>query len=54
VIDYDGAMGPHINDPSLQVSREQLAGWMKDAGLTQVDEVKLFTDKYYLAFARQP
>jgi precorrin-6B methylase 2 len=53
VVDYDGAIGPHIIDPSLQVTREQLAGWMKDAGFTQVDEVKLFTDKFYLVFARQ-
>ena len=54
VVDYDGAVSPHIGDPSLQVTREQLAGWMKDAGFKQVDEVKLFTDKFYLVFARQP
>ena len=54
VLDYEGGMGPHGSDPSLQAPREQLVGWMKDAGLKQVDEVKLFTDKYYLVFARQP
>ena len=26
---------------------------MKDAGLAQVDEVKLFPDKYFLVFARK-
>ena len=40
--------------PTLQVSREQLTGWMTDAGLSRVDDVKLFPDKYYLIFARQP
>lgn len=54
VIDYEGGMGPHSADPALQVPREQLIGWMKDAGLTQVDDVKLFTDKYYLCFAKRP
>jgi len=54
VIDYEGGIGPHIKDPSLQVSREQLTGWMNDAGLKQVDDVKLFADKYYLVFSKQP
>jgi ubiquinone/menaquinone biosynthesis C-methylase UbiE len=53
VIDYEGGMGPHAQQPELQVTREQLAAWMKDAGLTQVEDVKLFPDKYYLAFARR-
>jgi precorrin-6B methylase 2 len=54
VVDYEGGVGPHRGDPSLQASREQLVGWMKDAGFRQVDDVKLFTEKYYLVFARQP
>ena len=51
VIDYEGGMGPHAKEPQLQVTREQLAAWMKDAGLVQVEDVKLFADKYFLAFA---
>jgi ubiquinone/menaquinone biosynthesis C-methylase UbiE len=54
VVDYEAGKGPHPNDPTLQVSREQLTGWMTDAGLSRVDDVKLFPDKYYLIFARQP
>ena len=34
-------------------SLQQLAGWMKDAGFAQVDDVKLFPDKYFLAFAKK-
>lgn len=54
VVDYEGGIGPHSSDQSLQVPREQLVAWMKDAGLQQVEDVKLFTDKYFLVFARQP
>jgi len=32
--------------------RQQLATWMRDAGLHQVDDVKLFGEKYFLVFAR--
>ena len=54
VIDYEGGIGPHASDPTLQVPREQLVAWMKAAGLRQVDDVNLFKDKYYLSFAKQP
>ena len=53
VIDYEPARSPHSQQPELQVSREQLIAWMKDAGLTQIEDVKLFTDKYFLAFAKR-
>ena len=51
VVDYEGGRGPHRDQPALEVTREQLAGWMKDAGLSQVEDVKLFPDKYFLVFA---
>ncbi len=51
VIDYEGGKGPHREQPELEVTRPQLAGWMTAAGLTQVEDVKLFPDKYCLAFA---
>ena len=54
VVDYEAGKGPHPDQPQLQVSREALIGWMSDAGLMRVDDVKLFPDKYYLIFARQP
>jgi precorrin-6B methylase 2 len=53
VIDYEGGKGPHREQPELEVTRAQLAGWMKEAGLTEVEDVKLFPDKYFLAFARK-
>lgn len=52
VVDYEGGQGPHRTDATLQVPREQLAGWMAAIGFRQVAEVKLFTDKYVLVFGR--
>jgi SAM-dependent methyltransferase len=53
VVDYEPGKGPHREQPQLEVSREQLATWMRDAGLAQVDDVKLFPEKYFLVFARR-
>ena len=53
VVDYEPGKGPHSGQPELEVSRAQLAGWMRDAGLAQVDDVKMFDDKYFLVFARR-
>ena len=53
VVDFEGGKGPHSKQPELEVTREQLAGWMNAAGLTQVEDVKLFPEKYFLVFARR-
>ena len=53
VIDYEGGKGPHREQPELEVTREQLTAWMRDAGFAQVEDVRLFPDKYFLAFARK-
>jgi ubiquinone/menaquinone biosynthesis C-methylase UbiE len=53
IVDYEGGQGPHATQPELQATREQLIGWMKDAGLVQVEDVRMFPDKYYLVFARK-
>ena len=53
VIDYEGGQGPHRDQPSLEVTRQQLAGWMTEAGFVQVEDVKLFSDKYFLVFAKK-
>lgn len=53
IVDFEPAQGPHPDQPQLQVSRQQLAVWMRDAGFAQVEDVKLFPDKYVLVFARR-
>jgi ubiquinone/menaquinone biosynthesis C-methylase UbiE len=52
VIDYEQGQGPHKDHPELEVSREQLAGWAKDAGLKQTQEVKMFPDRYFLVYSK--
>lgn len=53
IVDYEPGKGPHREQPQLEVSRDQLTGWMRDAGFTQADDVKLFADKYMLVFGRE-
>jgi ubiquinone/menaquinone biosynthesis C-methylase UbiE len=53
VVDYEGSQGPHPKEPELQVTREQLTAWMTAAGLTQIQDVKLFPTKFFLIYARQ-
>lgn len=53
VVDFEPGQGPHPDQPQLQVSRQQLTAWMSDAGFAQVDDVKLFSEKYVLVFARR-
>jgi ubiquinone/menaquinone biosynthesis C-methylase UbiE len=53
VVDFEGGKGPHLQQPELQVSREQLATWMQAAGFALVADAKLFPEKYVLTFARK-
>jgi len=52
VIDYEAGLGPHKAQPGLQVSREQLGAWAKEAGLKQAEEVKMFPDRYFLVYSK--
>lgn len=54
VIDFHPALGPHKNDPSLQVTRDQAGAWMAAAGFVPVEEPPLYTDKWYVVYARKP
>jgi ubiquinone/menaquinone biosynthesis C-methylase UbiE len=53
VIDYEQGQGPHKDHPELEVSREQLAGWAKDLGLKQAQDVKMFSDRYFLVYSKK-
>ena len=52
VVDFEPGRGPHAGQKEMEVSGEDLAGWMKAAGLTRVDDIKMFDDKYFLIFAK--
>jgi ubiquinone/menaquinone biosynthesis C-methylase UbiE len=53
VIDYEKGRGPDRDHPELELSREQLVVWAKEAGLKQVEEVKMFPDRYFLVFSNK-
>ena len=52
IIDYELGQGPHKAAPELEVSREQLGAWAKEAGLKQVEDVKMFPDRYFLVYSK--
>ena len=53
IIDYEGGQGPHGKQPELQVTRQQLASWMAAAGFSQSDDIKLFSDRYFLVYSKR-
>lgn len=53
VVDFEAGRGPHRTDPSLEVSRAQLLGWMDAIGFVQRVDAALFDDKYVLVFGRR-
>jgi ubiquinone/menaquinone biosynthesis C-methylase UbiE len=52
VIDFHPELGPHRNDPKLQVTREQAREWMAAAGLRPLAEHPLYDDKWYVVYGR--
>lgn len=52
VIDYHAAQSPHRDEPALRVSKEQAAFWLADAGFTPVEDIELFTDKWFIVYRR--
>ncbi len=53
VIDFEPGQGPHKDHPELEVSRQQLQDWTSDAGLKPIEDIKMFSDKYFLIYAKK-
>jgi ubiquinone/menaquinone biosynthesis C-methylase UbiE len=53
LIDFHPESGSHRNQPNLQVSKDQAAALMADAGFKPVEEISLFTDKYFVVYGRR-
>ena len=43
----------HKDQPEMHISQDEVEAWMKDAGLTLIEEVDLFEDKFFLVFGRR-
>jgi ubiquinone/menaquinone biosynthesis C-methylase UbiE len=53
-VEPDATTGVHRDDPKLQVTKEQLTAWMAAIGFAPAGEFPLFTDKWFVVFARTP
>jgi ubiquinone/menaquinone biosynthesis C-methylase UbiE len=52
VIEPEPGKGPHAGTPSLELSKDQVTAWMKGAGLTPVENVSLFTDRWFVIYKK--
>ena len=52
VIDFHPELGPHKNDPTLQVTKAQSEAWFASIGFKPVAEPALYTDKWFVVYAR--
>jgi ubiquinone/menaquinone biosynthesis C-methylase UbiE len=52
VIDFHPELGPHKNEPSLQVTRDQAKAWMAAIGFKPAEEHSLYQDKWYVVYSR--
>ena len=52
IVDYLVKQGPHRDDPSLQVGKDEAAKVLAAIGFKPVDDVPLFPDKYYVIYRR--
>jgi arsenite methyltransferase len=55
VVDYYGGHpdAPHGDQPELQITLEEVRGWMDQAGLTMTREIDLFDDKFFVVFTKR-
>jgi ubiquinone/menaquinone biosynthesis C-methylase UbiE len=52
IIDYHPANSPHQDQPALVVSKEQATALLGEAGFKPVEDIALFTDKWFVMFSR--
>jgi ubiquinone/menaquinone biosynthesis C-methylase UbiE len=52
IVDYLAKQGPHRDDPSLQVGKEEATKLLASIGFKPLDAVALFPDKYFVIYGR--
>jgi ubiquinone/menaquinone biosynthesis C-methylase UbiE len=53
IVEPDAQRGSHRDNPALQITKDQLAGWMAEAGLAQTSEFPLAEDRWYVIYTRR-
>ena len=52
IVDYLAKQGPHRDDPSLQVGKEEASKLLAGIGFKPADDIALFRDKYFAIYRR--
>lgn len=52
IVDFYPERGPHKNDATLQVTKDQAHGWLAELGFKPVDDHELFADSWFVVYAR--
>jgi ubiquinone/menaquinone biosynthesis C-methylase UbiE len=52
IIDFYPELGPHKNDPALQITKDQAVSWMAAIGFKPVAQFSLFKDKWFVVYSR--
>ncbi len=52
IVDYLAKQGPHRDDPSLQVGKEEAATLLAAIGFKPAEDVALFPDKYFVIYRK--
>ena len=45
---------PHRNRPEMQITPEEIEGWVKPFGFRLTQQIDLFESKFFLVFSREP
>lgn len=54
VVDYRAGhpAAPHDDRPEMQITQEQVTGWMESAGFRPVEEIELFEEKFFVIYRK--
>jgi ubiquinone/menaquinone biosynthesis C-methylase UbiE len=52
VVDFHPELGPHKNDPALQITKEQTNAWMAAIGFKPIAEHRLYEDKWFVVYSK--
>ena len=52
IIDFVPELGPHKNEPTLQVTRNQAESWLVAIGFKPVEQVDLFNDRWFVVYSK--
>jgi ubiquinone/menaquinone biosynthesis C-methylase UbiE len=52
VIDFHPELGPHKDNPALQITKDQTKAWMAAIGFKPVVEHALYDDKWFIVYSR--